>query len=228
MYKLGPSYHLLKTLLWFLTICAGIIACEKDEQMSEVPQVNTVMVPMQDTLPSVITENTLLTNTHPWYIADWVYISNEATLTIEPGTVIKITAQKDKGAGLVITRGATIMASGLSNWPILFQLTNTSSRWSGIVVLGRAPQKKPYPLVENIVFSAQGSGWAYGGVQADDSSGILQHIRIVANSFKNDAGGKQLQDGLLLLGVGRKTLVKDVVTDTSSSSPYRITAIPLK
>lgn len=211
-------------LLWFLVICAGIIACEKDEHVPEVPQVNTVMIPMQDTLPSVITENTLLTNTHPWYIAGWVYVSNEATLTIEPGTVIEITAQKDAGAGLVITRGAKIMASGLNNWPILFQLTNTTNRWSGIVLLGRAPQEKPYPLVENIVFSGRGSGWAYGGEQANDSSGVLQHVRILTNSFKNE----QLQDGLLLLGVGRKTLVKDVVTDTSSNSPYRITATPLK
>jgi hypothetical protein len=133
------------TLLWFLTICAGIIACEKDEHLSEVAQVNTMMIPMRDTLPPVIAENTLLTNTHPWYIAGWVYVSNEATLTIEPGTVIRIAGEKEAGAGLVITRGAKIMARGFSNWPILFQLTDTSPRWSGIVLLGRAPQKKPYP-----------------------------------------------------------------------------------
>jgi hypothetical protein len=221
MYKLGPSYHSLMTLLWFLTICAGIIACEKDEHLSEVAQVNTMMIPMRDTLPPVIAENTLLTNTHPWYIAGWVYVSNEATLTIEPGTVIRIAGEKEAGAGLVITRGAKIMARGFSNWPILFQLTDTSPRWSGIVLLGRAPQKKPYTAVESIASAAQTSGWAYGGELPDDSSGVLQHIRIVT-----DPG--QIKDGLLLLGVGRKTVLKDVVTDTSPNSPYRITAVPLK
>ncbi|HEY1164503.1 MAG TPA: hypothetical protein VGE90_05030 [Chitinophaga sp.] len=201
-----------------LIICAGIAACEKEEHISAAPQVSTVMIPMRDTLPPVIAENTLLTNTHPWYIAGWVYVSNEATLTIEPGTIIKITGKEDTGAGLVITRGAKIMARGLNDWPILFQLNNDTRSWSGIVLLGKAPQKTPYP----------NSAWAYGGELPDDSSGVLQHIRIVTNPCKNDVAGKQLQNGLLLLGAGRKTVVKDVVTDTSSNSPYRITITPLK
>jgi len=209
-----------------LLLCA-LFSCEKEEKPA-VPQVSTAIIPMRDTLPPLIAENTLLTNTHPWYIAGWVYVSNEATLAIEPGTVIKITGAKDTGAGLVITRGAKIMASGFSNWPILFQLTEKTRCWSGIVLLGKAPQKKPYSPVETIVSAGQGGGWAYGGQQADDSSGVLQHIRIVTNPAKQDAAGKQLQDGLLLLGVGRKTVVKDVLTDTNSTSPYRITAIPLK
>lgn len=196
-----------------------LFSCEKEEKAPVIPKVGTVMIPMHDTLPPVITENTLLTNSHPWYITGWVYVSNEATLTIEPGTVIKITGEKNKGAGLVVTRGAKMMASGFSNWPILFQLTETTG-WSGIVLLGRAPQKKSYIPVENM--------WAYGGELPDDSSGVLQHIRIVTNPSKHDAGGKTHQNGLLLLGTGRKTVVKDVVTDTSSNSPYRIRAIPLK
>lgn len=228
MRSLKPSYHSISWLISLLIICAGIAACEKDEHLSEVPQVNTMMIPMRDTLPPLIAENTLLTNTHPWFITSWVYVSNEATLTIEPGTVIKITGEKEAGAGLVVTRGAKIMARGLGNWPILFQLTDSTPRWSGIVLLGRAPQKKPYTLVESIASVAQASGWAYGGELPDDSSGVLQHIRIVTNPFKNDVAGKQLQNGLLLLGTGHKTVVKDVVTDTCGNSPYRITAMPLK
>ena len=187
MYRPEPSYHSIKALLSLLTICAGMIACEKEDHMSKAPLVSTMMVPMIDTLPSVIAENTLLTNTHPWYIAGWVYVGNEATLTIEPGTVIKIIGEKDTGAGLVITRGAKIMASGLSNWPILFQLNDTTRGWSGIVLLGRAPQKSPFPLTENITSASHSSGWAYGGEQPDDSSGVLQHIRIAVRPCKGAA-----------------------------------------
>lgn len=200
-----------------LLLCV-LFSCEKEEKAPVIPKVGTVMIPMRDTLPPVIAENTLLTNTHPWYIAGWVYVSNEATLTIEPGTVIKITAKEDTGAGLVVTRGARIMARGLNDWPILFQVNDATRSWSGIVLLGKAPQKEPYP----------NSGWAYGGELPDDSSGVLQHIRIVTHPHKCNVAGKQLQNGLLLLGAGRKTVVKDVVTDTSSNSPYRIATMPLK
>jgi hypothetical protein len=208
-------------LLWVLS------SCEKEEKAPLIPQVGTMMIPMRDTLPPVIAENTLLTNTHPWYIAGWVYVSNEATLTIEPGTVIKITGREDTGAGLVVTRGARIMARGLQDWPILFQLNNAFRSWSGIVLLGKAPQKKMSPQTENVISNRYNSGWAYGGVQPDDSSGVLAHVRILTKPCKHDVEGKQLQHGLLLLGAGRKTVVKDVVTDTSSSA-YGITAASLK
>ena len=203
MYRPEPSYHSIKVLLWLLTICAGIVSCEKEDHMSGAPQVSTMMVPMRDTLPPVIAENTLLTNTHPWYIAGWVYVSNEATLTIEPGTVINITGEKDAGAGLVITRGAKIMASGLSNWPILFQLTDTTPSWSGIVLLGRAPLKRSYPLTQNVTSDSRSSGWAYGGELPDDSSGVLQHIRIAP-------------ERVLLLGVGSRTIIQDIALEAGS------------
>ena len=118
--KLSYHYHTILPVIYALILCAGITACEKDDKISKAPHV--VMVPATDTLPAVIAENTLLTNTHTWFIKDWVYVTNEATLTIEPGAIIKIIRKKDTNGGLLITRGAKIIARGLPDWPVLFQL----------------------------------------------------------------------------------------------------------
>jgi hypothetical protein len=196
-----------------LIMYAGVTACEREDNTPAGPKVDVMMMPVTDTLPPVIAENTLLTNTHTWYIKDWVYVTNEATLAIEPGTIIQILNRRDTSSGLVITRGAKIMAAGLKNWPILFQMNDTTGPWSGIVLLGRAPQK----AIHN------SSGWAYGGGQPDDSSGVLQHVKIAVSPHKGS--GNKLPEGLLLLGVGSKTLVQDVVIDTTADGRYHMEPI---
>lgn len=233
MYGLKSSYQsILFPFAWMLIICIGIIACEKDDNISAALKVDMMMIPATDTLPPVIAENTLLTNTHTWYIHDWSYITNEAVLSIEPGAIIKIIRKKDTNGGLVITRGSKIIARGLRNWPVLFQLDDTAcaanAGWSGIVVLGKAPQKQPFTVKDNMAAIHNSSGWAYGGEQADDSSGVLQHIRIVTAPCNHTAANNKFQKGLLLLGVGHKTVVEDVVTDTARNSPYRMANAPLK
>ena len=208
-----------------------LTGCEK-EQVPEDAGPRVQLIPMNDTLRQIIAENTLLTNTHCWYIEDWVFVANETTLTIEPGTIIKIIKKKDTGGGLVITRGAKIIARGLDNWPILFRLSDTvqdcNAKWSGIVLLGKAPQKHPYAFTDNITATSNSSGWAYGGEQPDDSSGVLQHVRIITTPCKSAVTINRPLDGLLLMGVGRKTIIKDVVTDTARNSYYRIENTPLK
>lgn len=217
----GFSSFILGALVLSGSMLTG---CEKD-QVAEYARPEVQLIPMNDTLRNVIAENTLLTNTHAWYIEGWVYISNEATLTIEPGTIIKVIGKNDTGAGLVITRGAKIMANGLSNWPILFQLADTTRGWSGIVLLGKAPQKRRYPLTEHISAAPDSGGWAYGGEQADDSSGVLQHIRIAARPDKGNGVVKnKFPEGLLLLGVGSKTVIQDITIDTAGSRYYYMEA----
>lgn len=207
MRRSKSSHRSLWSLPGIALLCMVIAACEKEENMSTAPQVDMTMIPVTDTLPPIIAENTLLTNTHTWYIEGWVSVSNEATLIIEPGAIIKIVKKRDTGGGLVITRGAKIIASGLSNWPIHFQLNGaanaTSNRWSGIILLGRAPQTKPYSSLDDITSARSSGGWAYGGNKSDDSSGVLKHVRITT----------AFPEGLLLLGVGSKTLIQDIVID---------------
>jgi hypothetical protein len=226
MFRFKPAYRLLWLPICGLISGIGISGCEKDGDTPAHLKVDVMTMPATDTLPSVIAENTLLTNTHTWYIKDWVYVTNDATLTIEPGTIVQILNRKNKTSGLVITRGSKIIASGFSNWPVLFQIDHTTPGWSGIVLLGRGPQKGSFALSENISSNPNGSGWSYGGVQPDDSSGVLQHVAITVRPYKADGAARdKFPEGLLLLGVGSKTIVRDIVIDTTGGRRYHMEPI---
>ena len=65
-----------------------------------------------------ITANTTWTNSNVYFMQGFVYVKNNATLTIEPGTIIK--GDKGTKAALIITRGAKIIADGTPQLPIVF------------------------------------------------------------------------------------------------------------
>src|SRR4051812_35258029 len=73
-----------------------------------------------NTTPPNATENTILSGritadrtlkaSYVYTLRDLVYVTNGATLTIEPGTVIK--GEKNTRGALIITRGCKIIANG--------------------------------------------------------------------------------------------------------------------
>lgn len=140
-----------------------------------------------------------------------VYVSNGATLTIEPGTTIQ-GESASKGA-LVITKGSKIMADGTADKPIIFTSDASAPKrgdWGGIVICGNAPANASFNgqagvgQVEGGVNNGEGLG-LYGGTNATDNSGTLHYVRI------EYAGYAYLPDnelnGLTLAGVGSGTTV---------------------
>ncbi len=208
-----------------IAMVAVIASCKKDAELGPASAATNIQtVPYQDTLRGVITENTLLINNRTWYVDGLVYVSNEATLTIEQGTVIKVLTDKKQNpqpylnGGLVITRGAKIMARGTAARPIRFTVTDSSDHnrnaWCGIMLLGRAPVKTTAGMPGTLMLPS-GNGLAYGGAMPEDSSGVLQYIyfdylNVPSNTLKNPQQ-KPLPPGLILLGTGSSTIVKDVV-----------------
>ena len=75
-----------------------------------------------------ISTNTTLYKKNTYLLQGNVYVTKNATLTIEPGTVIK--GDSDSVGTLVITKGATIIAEGKETDPIIFT-SNKSERKSG-------------------------------------------------------------------------------------------------
>src|SRR5688572_10593127 len=71
------------------------------------------------TLQGKIDKDTTLRASNSYILNGLVYITNNATITIEPGTVIK-GQFTDPVGGLVITRGAKIKAEGTVDKPIVF------------------------------------------------------------------------------------------------------------
>ncbi|HEX5152411.1 MAG TPA: hypothetical protein VFW07_13270 [Parafilimonas sp.] len=160
----------------------------------------------------ISTDRTLKAN-YVYKIRGFVYVVNDAKLTIEPGTVIKGEKGTSTRGALVITRGSQIIADGTADKPIIFTSDQPNPQrgdWGGLVLLGNAKTNASFNGVQGIgsveggVNNAEGLG-LYGGTDDNDNSGILRYVRI------EYAGYAYLPDnelnGLTLAGVGKATTV---------------------
>ncbi len=147
----------------------------------------------QITVTGDITTNTTWTSNNIYQLTGgFIYVTNNATLTIEPGTLIKGNA-----SSLVITRGARIIASGTPSRPIVFTSyqpagSRAAGDWGGVLILGRAPINDPagQRLAEGGIDPTKG---LYGGTDVNDNSGVFQYVRIefagVAFQPNNETNG---------------------------------------
>lgn len=155
-----------------------------------------------------ITTNTTWTANNIYQIeGGFIYVTDNATLTIEPGTIIKGNA-----SALVITRGAKIIAKGTLSKPIVFTSYKEKGKrnagdWAGLVLLGKAPINPAggEALLEGGVDATLGK---FGGTDANDNSGVLSYVRIefAGIAFQPD---KEI-NSLTLGGVGRGTQIDHV------------------
>jgi hypothetical protein len=167
-----------------------------------------------------ITANTTWTKNNTYILNGFVYVKNGATLTIEPGTVIK-GDNVSKGT-LIVTRGSKINAAGTAAEPIVFtsnQASPTYGDWGGVIILGNGTTNISFQgqpgcgEIEGGVNNANGDG-LYGGAcgggtpNAQDNSGVLQYVRIeypgIAFQPNNEI------NGLTLGGVGSGTTIDHV------------------
>jgi len=92
-----------------------------------------------------------MTSDNEYILDGYVYVEEGATLTIEPGTVIRGKSNPtgdDLTSALIITKGARIIADGTAAQPIIFtgdidDLASTedltaedNNTWGGIIILG--------------------------------------------------------------------------------------------
>jgi hypothetical protein len=115
------------------------------------------------TISSNITTSQTWTSNNEYILGGPIYVSNGATLTIQPGTVVRGEAESVAGAHdpgtLIITRGSKLFAQGTESAPIVFTDLNDDNvrgskgtppydtldnalgvvaQWGGVIVLGRA------------------------------------------------------------------------------------------
>jgi hypothetical protein len=200
-----------KTLLLFalfLSVCASAMA--------------------QVVVSGDITANTSWTKNNTYLLSGFVYVTNGAVLTIEPGTVIK--GDKNSKGSLIITRGAQIIANGTPDQPIVFtsaEAAPTYGDWGGLILLGYAPTNNVYNgtpglgLIEGGVDPVKGiygGGDQAGGAKADDNSGILRYVRVeypgIAFQPNNEI------NGITFGGVGNKTTVDYVQVSYSGDDSF--------
>jgi hypothetical protein len=167
-----------------------------------------------------IDKDTRLTKRNTYQLVGVVYVTNNATLTIEPGTVIR---GDDKTCGtLVITNGAKIMAEGLETDPIVFTSNKETVErkpgdWGGIIILGKAPINTLGGL-HTLPFDLEPMLNHYGGQDPEDNSGILKYVR-VEYAGRKLSSLKEL-NGISLAGVGRKTVLSNIQVSYSNDDSF--------
>jgi hypothetical protein len=143
-----------------------------------------------------------------YILKGYVYVTNGATITFEPGCVV-VSDVTEKGA-LIIERGAKLIAAGTATNPIVFTSgkpagSRAPGDWGGIILLGKAPTNRPLdpaPVIEG------GVGRQYGGTDPLDDSGILKFVRIEFAGIAAEPGSEI--NGLTLGGVGSGTIIENV------------------
>lgn len=173
------------------------------------------------TYTTVVVKDSISTNTHwtcdqQYLLTGYVYVTSGATLTIDPGTIIK--GDKDSKGSLIIERGAKIMAVGTPTAPIVFTSNQpigarTYGDWGGVMICGKAPVNWiAEPTVEG------GPRSKYGGTDPNDNSGALSYVRIefpgIAFSPNNEV------NGLTLCGVGDATQLDHIQVSYSGDDSY--------
>nr|WP_308571446.1 hypothetical protein [uncultured Prevotella sp.] len=145
----------------------------------------------------------------------WVYIANGATLTIEPGTVIK--GDKASKAALIAERGGKLYAQGTATSPIVFTSAQSKGSrkpgdWGGIILCGKAKNNQTEMQIEG------GPRTKHGGTDDADNSGALSYVRIEFAGFPFEPD-KEI-NGLTFGSVGSGTTIDHVQVSYSNDDSF--------
>lgn len=176
-----------------------------------------------------ITTNTTWTANNVYHLSSFIYVKAGATLTIEPGTVIRGARagnNLDPGSSagsLIVARGGKIYAVGTPQKPIVFTSdkpvgSRKKGDWAGVLIFGKARQNVPTHIInagtanqfKEHYFEAlpDASDNYYGGNDDQDSSGVMKYVRI------EYAGWYAIVDkeinGLTIGGVGNRTHIDNI------------------
>jgi hypothetical protein len=174
--------------------------------------------------------NTTWTADNEYVLSGYVFVTDGATLTIQPGT--KIYGEVSTGAGaaaLVITTGSKIMAEGTADKPIIFTSildeldgalgSDRKGLWGGLILLGNAsinsrsdkeaPGTPAQDQIEGMsVSSEQIPLITFGGTNDADNSGVLKYVSIRHGGAVIGTGNEI--NGLTCGGVGSGTTISYV------------------
>jgi len=219
----------MKKTLFFLTLGLFISSCEPNEIIDPIENKNRIVT-------SNITSNTTWFSDTIYQLGGRITVEDGATLTIQPGTVIKGEAGTGANAtALLIARGGKLIAEGTPQLPIVFtsvadEITpemisqgnfqspnldpTVNGLWGGVIVLGKAKiSPKPDATGEVILVQIEGiptsdANGLYGGNEDTDNSGIMKYVSI-RHGGTNIGSGNEI-NGLTLGGVGSGTVVENI------------------
>ena len=150
-----------------------------------------------------------------YLLKGWIYIADGATLTIEPGTIIK--GDKQTKAALIAERGGKLIAQGTATEPIVFTSEMPKGQrkpgdWGGIILCGKAQNNQTEMQIEG------GPRTKHGGNDNSDNSGVLSYVRIEFAGYPFEAN-KEI-NGLTLGSVGSGTKIDHVQVSYSNDDSF--------
>jgi hypothetical protein len=165
---------------------------------------------------SDITTSTTWSADRRYRLQGFIHVANNATLTIEPGTIIEGDFNT-VGSSLFILRGSRIVAQGTAARPIVFTSSQPAGQrragdWGGLVIVGNGIINRTAPVIlEGTGTGASNPAVDYaGGTDNADDSGILRYVRIEFAGFAT-APDAEL-NSLTLAAVGSGTTIEYVQT----------------
>lgn len=208
----------LNKILMGLTVTAVLASCGKEETTTKTNP---------NELSSNITSDRTLESGQVYTLNGRVAVTAGATLTIEPGVIIKATeGAAENASALIIARGAKIMAEGTATEPIIFTTTadaiepgmiaspnlnaTDNAYWGGLIVLGKARGSFEGNVSEFAIdgIPATDENGKYGGSDDNDNSGVIKYVSI-RHGGASIGDGNEI-NGLTLGCVGRETVIENV------------------
>ncbi|QHT65876.1 T9SS C-terminal target domain-containing protein [Rhodocytophaga rosea] len=201
-------------LLSMLFLGLILWSCNKDDDGGEPDITDPANREVVEVSGSII-EATTWEEGKKYLLKGFVYVDKGATLTIQPGTIIK--GDKDSKGSLIIKPGSRIVAEGTQQKPIVFTSnqpkgSRAAGDWGGLIILGNAIVNKSPSVLE-------GEGTStFGGTNNADNSGVLKYVRIefAGIAYETD---KEI-NALTLGGVGSGTTIDFVQSSYSGDDAF--------
>ena len=173
------------------------------------------------TVSDSITTNTHWTKNNVYKLQGLIYVTNNATLTIDAGTVIR-GDETVANTSLVITRGAKLYANGTVSEPVVFTSNKAAGSrapgdWGGVILLGKASYNGAGGT-SNIEGIAAVPQTTYGGTDDNDNSGSLTYVRIEYGGYVFQPN-KEI-NGLTFGAVGRGTKIDYVQSSYANDDAF--------
>lgn len=174
-------------------------------------------------ISNIIDTDLTLEGSKTYLMTGHVYVTNNATLTIEPGTVIR--CESRPSSSLIVTQGAKLIAEGTIRLPIIFTSNKPlkarrAGDWGGITIIGSGKINSP----SQVGFLESNNNKMYGRygsndeANKDEETARISYVRIEYAGQKINAS--KAFNSLSLYSLGSKSIINNVMVSYSGDDSF--------